>query len=76
MEREPVSARSYTASREHPILHVSYAESLADALFAAAEVVKREEPHSIAFDITVYPPFSFDSGPDWTVNVYQIHQDE
>lgn len=66
---------SYTASAEAPVLHVSYAETLADALFLAAAAVRKVEPRAAGFDVNVCPPGSW-GGADWVVNVYEITKDD
>lgn len=66
---------AYHAANERPDLYIAYGDTLSDALFAAARRVKKIEPTSIGFDITVNPPFSYDSGHEWTVQVYAIQAD-
>lgn len=68
---------NYFASRERPQLHVAYADTLSDALFAAAAAVKEIEENCCGFDVTVNPPGSYDGDlSTWTVNVYAIVTEE
>lgn len=65
---------SYIARAERPVLHVSYAPTLSEALFLAAEAVRKAEPGAVGFDVAVQPPGSWE-GTDWIVNVYEIPKD-
>ena len=66
---------AYLCASEFPELYCGYGPTLSDALFAAARRVKQIEPDCIGFDVTVNPPYSYDSDGNWTVNVYAIRSE-
>lgn len=67
---------AYHAAREYPQLYIAYGDTLGDALFAAARRVRLIEKDCIGFDVTVNPPYSYDSDNTWTVQVYAIRRDD
>lgn len=66
---------AYHAFAETPHLYCAYGDTLADALFAAARRIKRIEEKVCGFDVSVNPPYSYDSDGLWTVNVYAIFKE-